>query len=297
MSANTTIADPTRASARRARGGEQTRRLPVHPPPPRLGVACAGSLARFFTIFGALARLADHGVSPTVLSGSSSGALAAVLFARFGARGALEVARDFCREGNRAWGRLVRPRFPTGGRGWITFRPLAEWMESHTGVRRIEDLPRKVVLCVTDAETGEPRYLSSGPLGAACAATCSFALAEPIKVAGRPCVDGGYSVNLPVGACYRAGADVVIALDPSHPAGGPRGVGSAMRRVPWSGSLAMRDLPDVAPDHWLPLAPPGESRFDLTAWKRMIEHGYRAAGPLARLVAGDLARSSCCAAG
>ncbi len=286
---------PAAGRTRRILGGTRATRREVREVGP-LGVACAGGLARCFAILGALIRLEENGVVPDVLSGTSSGCLAAVLVARFGAEGTREAIGALCRAGNRAWTRLVGPGEPSRlgwgrDRGWISFRPLGDWVEAVTGVRRIEDLPKRVSICATDVETGRPRFFTRGPLGTACAASCSLRPAQPVRWEdGRLYIDGGYSANVPVRTCYEEGCARVIALD-----GLSRSQGDVVTRVRTAKRIETAEpgqatrCPDAPADYWLPMGERGQARFDLTAWEDLVRHGYRLAEPLARRVRADAA--------
>jgi NTE family protein len=85
----------------------------------------------------------------------------------------------------------------------------------------IEDfdaLPIPFRAVATDIVSGDPVVLGGGELSRAMRASMSIpALFEPVEVGGRLLVDGGVSMNLPIGVVRDMGADVVIAVDVSTP--------------------------------------------------------------------------------
>lgn len=257
-------------------------------PEPRLGIVCAGGVLRLFSVLGAMIRLEEAGLRASVITGSSSGAFTGVMAAALGVQGALTLGRSLGRIGNRAWNQLVGPgdwaRLGwSRGRGLISFRRMAGWVETITGYRRIEDLPVRTGVCVTDLETWTPRFVTRGALGPAVAASCSLPLAQPILLEdGRPCVDGGLTVNVPVRLCYELGADVVAALDgltDPHRTSGRDALVSREeyeRSRPRSSSL----VPDAPPDFWLRMGAPNLPVFDFCRWEELVDLGYRAAEPL-----------------
>jgi len=81
----------------------------------------------------------------------------------------------------------------------------------------IEDLPRPFVAVATDLVTGEEVRMDRGSLRRAVLASSSIpALVPPVEWGGRPLVDGGVVVEVPVGAARALGRPVVavdISMD------------------------------------------------------------------------------------
>ncbi len=256
-------------------------------PPTVIGVACAGGLLRCFSVLGALLRLEEAGLRPGVITGSSSGALISVVAARWGAREAVRISRDMCATGNRLW----RSVFGFGdwrrlgfgrAQGLISLQRMGRWVEGMTGLRRLEHLPIRVGVCVTDVMDWKPRVFHRGPIGPMVAASCSLRGAQPIRLEdGREYLDGGLTANLPVRACYDLGARVVLALD---------GVGSAEAcegsddGVMPDGSVSGRGRlqPDARPDLWLRMGTTHHTFVDLRRWEALLEFGYEAAARIVR---------------
>ncbi len=78
---------------------------------------------------------------------------------------------------------------------------------------RFEDLAIPLIVVVTDVESGEPTYISSGPLEPAIAASCALPpLFEAVPLGDRLYFDGGLSMNLPT-APLRSRCKVVVASE------------------------------------------------------------------------------------
>ncbi len=263
-------------------------------PRPRLGLVLAGGLARVYLALGALFRLHEQGWSPAVLTGSSSGALVASVVAVRGVKAAVELALNLSREGIRGWRRFVGlpaiRRFGwSGGRGLISFLPTAAWVREQVGDLGVEEAPIRLGVCVTDAATRRPRFVTRGPLATAVAASCTLPPAHPVDLGdGRPCLDGGLCANVPVALARALGADVVLALDGATDArrlGLPGGTGGWIGRREFERARWPRraHIPDAPADGWLILGAPDFSWLDLRRGEEMFARGYAAAADCAFL--------------
>jgi NTE family protein len=85
-------------------------------------------------------------------------------------------------------------------------------------IHDFDALPIPFRAVATDITSGEAVVLGSGELPRAVRASMSIpAVFEPVEMDGRLLVDGGVSMNLPVGVVRDMGADIVIAVDVSTP--------------------------------------------------------------------------------
>jgi NTE family protein len=268
----------------------------------KVAFASSGGLARCWVILGAHKRLAEAGVHPDVLTGSSSGALLSALVGHLGIDDAIRAGRELCRAGNRSWSALLGfdLRSWWAARDWrwrrlpVSFTLVGRWLERVLGVERLENLRRPVSVCVTHVASGAPRFLQRGALGWSVAASCSLPFAAPMRGSdGHLYADGGISANLPVRVAYAEhGADVVVALDGvTDPARCRRHPGAALVVAggePYARQSAFE--PDVEPDYWLRMGARELARVDLRATDELLAHGYRAAGELAHRLTEDLDR-------
>jgi NTE family protein len=85
-------------------------------------------------------------------------------------------------------------------------------------VKTFDDLAVPFRAVATDLATGRPVVLESGDLARSLRASMSIPAAlTPVEIDGRLLVDGGVSMNLPIGVAQKMGADVIIAVDVSSP--------------------------------------------------------------------------------
>jgi NTE family protein len=189
--------------------------VPVRRPAERshttIGLALSGGVVRGAAHVGAIAALADAGVRPDLVVGSSAGAVVGALLAA--GHDATELQRIVS---TMRWSSVARPvprrlaLFDTS--------PLEAFLDRYLGSLRFEDLlcPFGAVAC--DLATGERVILDSGPLGPALRASTAIPGAfAPVEIDGRLLVDGGVVDNVPIEAAYAMGADYVIAVDVSAP--------------------------------------------------------------------------------
>lgn len=81
------------------------------------------------------------------------------------------------------------------------------------GEQRLEDLPTKTLLQVTDFHTGEGFALEQGLLADAIYASgASYPALPPLRLEGRWLVDGGFSSPCPLLEAVKRHVDVIIAL-------------------------------------------------------------------------------------
>jgi NTE family protein len=140
---------------------------------------------------------------------------------------------------------------------------LSRWLETHLPYRRLEEARIPLTVTVTDFDTGEPLYLSSGPAIPALVASCAIpGLYPPVQLDGRTLVDGGLSIEAPVEVAAAGGADRVFVLQTfaAPSARRPKSAGDVFLRsinlllgnvrtsavTPWAGSLDLYMVP--APD-------------------------------------------------
>lgn len=187
------------------------------PSHPCLGLALGGGSARGWAHIGVLSALAQHGIEPAIVCGTSAGALVGGIWAA-GRLPELE-----------AWvGRLTRRDvvalldFTMARGGAIGGRKLIELYRRQIGDLSIEDLPHRFAAVATELETGSEVWLQHGPLLHAIRASISLpGMFTPVLADGRWLVDGGLVNPVPVTLCRALGAEIVIAVDLHGSAGRP----------------------------------------------------------------------------
>lgn len=189
---------------------------PAHPAPrtgsgaqPSIGLALGGGAARGFAHIGVLKVLEREGIRPSVIAGTSIGAVVGGIWAA----GRLAVLED--------WALSLTKRnvlglldFNLGGAGLIGGRRLVELMRRNVGGLTIEDLPVVFAAIATELGTGHEIWLTRGDFVEAIRASYALpGIFTPVKVGGRWLMDGALVNPVPVSAARAMGARMVIAVN------------------------------------------------------------------------------------
>jgi NTE family protein len=192
---------------------------------PVLGLALGGGGILGLAHVGVLEVLANAGLAPKVLSGTSIGALVAACYASgMSFERMNEVARNF------SW-RKVRQRKMIPTLAIYSSAPMCAFLEEILPGKDFDSLNVPVGMVATDLRTSQMvvlggHYLDSLNFGdsdvviehadmvSAIRASCTIpVLFEPVEVAGRVLVDGMLTNNVPAGLTRKMGAEVVVAVD------------------------------------------------------------------------------------
>src|SRR5512139_2473907 len=184
-------------------------RDPMAPPQRiRIGLALGGGSARGWAHIGVIRALADAGIEPDLVCGTSIGALV----------GAAHVDGDLDRLED--WVRSLRLQTVVGfldfslGGGLIKGDKLIAFFRSHFVDRDIRELPRPFGAVATDLRRGREVWLREGSVSDAVHASIALpGLFTPVQRDGSWLVDGGLVNPVPVSLCRAMGADLVIAVD------------------------------------------------------------------------------------
>jgi NTE family protein len=183
--------------------------VPLKSARPVLGLALGGGGARGFAHIGVIKALEDAGIVPDVVTGASSGAVIAALYAGgHDGRRLAEIARDLNRSD------LLD--FVLIGRGWVRGEALQDFVNRMVGDRPIERLARPFAVVATAAKTRRMTVFNRGNTGLAVRASASVPelFIAPV-IDGEEFVDGGLTSPVPVKVARAMGADVVVAVDVS----------------------------------------------------------------------------------
>ncbi|HEY9306836.1 MAG TPA: patatin-like phospholipase family protein [Microbacterium sp.] len=175
---------------------------------PDLGLVLGGGGAFGAAHVGVLQVLAERGIQPGIVTGTSSGALVGAAYAAGVELDALDrAARGF------RWGAIARwslaPRW-----GLLDTTAIVDAVSRTLGEDPlIEDLPRRFAAFATDLRTRRGVILDSGPLSLALRATVAVpGLLPPVRRSGELLADGGMIDNVPVAAARALGASRVIVV-------------------------------------------------------------------------------------
>jgi NTE family protein len=175
---------------------------------PRLGLALGSGSARGWAHIGVIRALAEAGVKPDIVCGTSIGALVGAAHAS----GNLDRLETWVR-GLDLQGVVSFFDFSLNG-GMIKGAKLIDFFREHFKDRDIADLPLEFAAVATDLGSGREIWLREGNVLDAVRASIALpGLFTPVRQGERWLVDGGLVNPVPVSLCRALGADVVIAVD------------------------------------------------------------------------------------
>lgn len=175
----------------------------------KVGLALGSGAARGWSHIGIIKGLAELGIEPDIVSGSSIGALVGAAYAA----DKIDLLEEWsC---SLTWKEIIRFLDPTllGG-GLIQGDKLSEFISEYVKNLEFESLKRELGVVATDLETGREIWFREGPVMEAVRASISLpGLFTPLHHQGRWLVDGGLANPVPVSLCRAMGAEVVIAVN------------------------------------------------------------------------------------
>lgn len=240
----------------------------------RLGLALGGGAARGLAHVGVLEVLLDAGLRPAAIAATSFGALAGAAVASRGldARAARGVAagveahvrsdafrrsklalfrrtkdmpgramtiRDVVRRG-------VRPSLDFPDATLLPAGEVAASIDALVPDAAIESLPCAFGSVAVDVATGEELLLDRGSLRLAVHASCAIpGLMEPVPVAGRMALDGGWADKVPAGPARELGAECVVAVDVSDELADTKDMQSGLNMVHRGDALRSHRLKSI----------------------------------------------------
>lgn len=177
--------------------------------PKGIGLALGGGMARGFCHIGVLKTLNKHGIYPSIVAGTSIGALVGGSYLT----GKLDELEDWALSLNR-FRVFSYLDFRIRSAGLIGGNKLEKILDEHFDGIDIESLPQPFIAIAADLITGHEIWLRKGALKEAMKA--SFALPgvfPPVKRNHRNLVDGALVNPVPVSVCQAMGARLTIAVD------------------------------------------------------------------------------------
>ncbi len=210
---------------------------------PKIGIALAGGGARAAASVGVLKVLHREGVTPSVITGTSMGALIGGLYAAgyspdeieqilisndwndmfrdspgraFQTQEQKQSAGRHLLEFNIRGGRFTPPTGLSAGQKLANLLQIKTLAASFEARQDFDRLPIPFRAIATNLETGEPEAIGKGLLQDAMRASAAIPfIFQPVEIHNRLYVDGGMTKNLPVDVARDMGAEIVIAIDPS----------------------------------------------------------------------------------
>ena len=174
-----------------------------------IGLALSGGSTHGAAHIGVLQVLEREGIYPSIVAGTSAGALIGAAYCA-----GVPVSKIEELFLKLEWPNLlrltIRPRL-----SFFDAQPLESFIKAEIGDLTFADLKVPFAAIACDIKTGERVVLDKGPLAPAIRASSAFpALFPPVEIDGRLLIDGGIVDNLPVeqlrimGAKFTVGSDV-----------------------------------------------------------------------------------------
>jgi len=174
----------------------------------RIGIALGSGSARGWAHIGALQALAEIGIEPGIVAGSSIGALVGAAYAS----NQLDEMGGMVK--TLSWKDIVSYLdMSIMAGGLIQGEKLAKFFRNHMKEIDIESLPRRFAAVATELSSGREIWLQNGSLLDAVRASVALpGLFTPFKYNDQWLVDGGIVDPVPVSLCRAMGAEIVIAV-------------------------------------------------------------------------------------
>ncbi len=176
---------------------------------PGVGLALGGGMARGFAHIGVINTLLRYGIQPSIVTGTSIGAVVGACYLA----GKLNAFEDWARSLNR-YKILSYLDLRVRSAGLIGGNKLKDLLDDHFRDMEIEDLPHPFIAIAADLLTGHEVWMRKGDL--IDAITASFALPgvfPPVRRNGRMLVDGALVNPVPVSPAQAMGARMTIGVD------------------------------------------------------------------------------------
>lgn len=175
----------------------------------KIGIALGGGAARGWAHIGVLRALAQAGIVPDIIAGTSIGAVVGGCFAA----GRLDELEGFARDltKRKIFGYLD---FNLSGSGLITGQRVMQRLENHLKDVKIEEMEQKFVAVATEFGTGQETWISRGSLVEAMRASYALpGIFKPVEINNRWLFDGALCNPVPASVCRALGARYVIAVN------------------------------------------------------------------------------------
>ncbi len=174
-----------------------------------IGLALGGGVARGFAHIGVINVLERHGIKPSIVAGTSIGAVVGACYLA----GKLRELEDWACSLNRMR-MLSYLDFHTRSASMIGGKRLRRVLDQNFKDMNIEDLPYPFIAIAADLSTGHEVWLRKGSI--VDAITASYALPgvfPPVDRNHRMLVDGALVNPVPVAPAQAMGSRMTIAVD------------------------------------------------------------------------------------
>ncbi|MEM7207579.1 MAG: patatin-like phospholipase family protein [Pseudomonadota bacterium] len=182
--------------------------VPVFEPKPRIALVLGAGGPRGYAHIGVMRVLEQACINVDLIVGTSVGSLLGTFWAS--GLSATQIDALSTQGGPLT---LFDPSL-FADRGWIHGQKLQDFVNRELGGKKLEELPRKVIVVATQREEKSTRYFVSGNTGVAVRASSAVpGIISPVGINGTEYEDGDVTAPLAVSAARAAGAEFVIAVN------------------------------------------------------------------------------------
>lgn len=176
---------------------------------PIIGLALGSGSARGWAHIGIIEALAEAGIEPSVVCGTSIGSLVGAAYVA----GRLTALRQWAEAVT--WREIVALMdVRISGGGLISGEQVVALLKKLGVAAAIESYAKRYAAIATDLATGREIWLESGPIHSAVRASIALpGIFSPASIDGKWLVDGGLSNPVPVSVCRAFGAEVIVAVN------------------------------------------------------------------------------------
>lgn len=158
----------------------------------KFGLVLSGGGAKGFAHVGVLKALEEYGLFPEIISGTSAGAFAGVLYAD--GKSPDEIISFFKERKFQEFAEFGIPKA-----GFFKNTRFYSFLKSHLNARNFDELKIPLRVAATDIEDGELKIFSKGDVASSVIASCTVPIVfSPTEIKGKFYVDGGLLKNFPV---------------------------------------------------------------------------------------------------
>ncbi|MDZ4747670.1 MAG: patatin-like phospholipase family protein [Saprospiraceae bacterium] len=172
----------------------------------QVGIALSGGGTRGVVHIGVLQALEEHGIFPSVISGTSAGSIVGVMYAHGYTPAEIMTIAS---ERSLIW--MFSLRLPN--KGFVRHSFLRKMLNRYVAEKTFEELKKPLYVAISNLNSGKAEIRSTGTLHDVIVASASIpVLYQPIHIGDHWYVDGGLLMNLPVSP-IRDMASYVIAVN------------------------------------------------------------------------------------
>ncbi|MFA6254721.1 MAG: patatin-like phospholipase family protein [Patescibacteria group bacterium] len=175
----------------------------------KVGLAISGGFIRATAAIGVIEVLEENNIPIDIISGCSSGAAIAAVYAA----GTLPELKKRMIAGNRRdyWRIIFEPTLPK--EGFLKGEKNQKFFEEFVGDKEFCDLNKRLMVALTDLVSMEEVIVEQGKISEVMRAAVTVpGIFVPIKKDGKILIDGGNFNMIPSKTLYQNGADYVMAV-------------------------------------------------------------------------------------